>query len=45
MFLDGSKNVEMKYYYIRDMMQRKIVHMQYLPAHEHISEIFTKLGW
>jgi hypothetical protein len=44
-FLDGSKHVEMKYHYIRDMMQRKIVHMQYLPTHEQIADIFTKLAW
>ena len=41
--LDGSKHDEMKYPYIRDMMQRKIVHMQYLPTHEQIADIFTKL--
>jgi hypothetical protein len=44
-FPDGSKHDEMKYHYIRDMMQRKIVHMQYLPTHEQIADIFTKLTW
>jgi hypothetical protein len=43
MFPDGSKYDEMKYPYFRDMMQRKIVHMQYLPSHEQIADIFTKL--
>jgi hypothetical protein len=33
MFPDGLKHDEMQYPYIRDMMQRKIVHMQYLPTH------------
>jgi hypothetical protein len=42
-FPDGSKYDEMKYPYSRDMMQRKIVHMQYLPTHEQIADIFTKL--
>jgi hypothetical protein len=42
-FPDGSKYDEMKYPYFRDMMQRKIVHMQYLPTHEQIADIFTKL--
>jgi hypothetical protein len=34
-----------KYLYIRDMMQMKIVHIQYLPTHEHIVDTFTKLTW
>ena len=45
MFLDGLKHVEMKYDYIIDKMQRKIVHMQYLLTHEQIADIFTKLTW
>jgi hypothetical protein len=40
-----SKHVEIKYHYVRDMMQRKIVHMLYLPTHEQIADIFTKLAW
>jgi hypothetical protein len=35
----------MKYPYIRYMMQRKIVHMQYLPTLEHIAYIYTKQIW
>jgi hypothetical protein len=42
-FPDGSKHDEMKHPYIRDMMQRKIIHMQYLPTYEQIADIFTKL--
>jgi hypothetical protein len=34
---------EMKYSYSIDMMQVKIIHMQYLPTHEKIADIFTKL--
>jgi hypothetical protein len=45
MFLDGLKHVEMKYCYIRDMMQKKIVHIQYVPTHEQIADFFTKLTW
>ena len=33
-FHDKSKHIEIKYNYIRDMVQRKAVHMQYLPTHE-----------
>jgi hypothetical protein len=42
-FHDKSKNIEIKYHYIRDMVQRKEVHVQYLPTHEQIPDIFTKL--
>jgi hypothetical protein len=41
-FLDRSKHIEIKYHYIRDMVQRKAVHVQYLPTHEQIADIFTK---
>jgi hypothetical protein len=42
MFHDRSKHVEIKYDYIKDMVQRKVVHVQYLPTHEKIVDIFTK---
>jgi hypothetical protein len=45
MFPDGSKHDEMKYLYIRDVIQRKIVHMEYLPTHEKSAYTFTKLTW
>jgi hypothetical protein len=41
-FHDKSKHIEIKYHYIKDMVQRKPVHMQYLPTHENIADIFTK---
>jgi hypothetical protein len=41
-FHDKSKHIEIKYHYIRYMVQRKEVHMQYLPTHEQIADIFTK---
>ena len=41
-FHDRSKHIEIKYHYIRDMVQRKAVHVQYLPTHEKIADIFTK---
>jgi hypothetical protein len=37
-----QKHIEIKYHYIRDMVQRKAVHVQYLPTHEQIADIFTK---
>jgi hypothetical protein len=41
-FHDRSKHIEIKYHYIRDMVQRKEVHVKYLPTHEKIADIFTK---
>ena len=41
-FHDRSKHIEIKYHYIRDMVQRKIVHVQYLSTHEQIADIFTR---
>ena len=42
-FHDKSKHIEIKYHYIIDMVQRKAIHVQYLPTHEKIADIFTKL--
>jgi hypothetical protein len=45
-FHNKSKYTEIKYHYIIDMVQRKAVHVQYLPTHEQIADIFTKpLAW
>jgi hypothetical protein len=41
-FHDISKHIEIKYHYIRDMVQRKTIHIQYLRTHENIIDIFTK---
>jgi hypothetical protein len=41
-FHDKSKHIEIKYHYIRNMVHRKAVHVQYLPTHEKILDIFTK---
>jgi len=41
-FHDRSKHIEIKYHYIEDMVQRKAVHVQCLPKHEQIADIFTK---
>jgi hypothetical protein len=42
-FHDKSKHIKINNHYIRDMVQRKVVHVQYLPTHEQIANIFTKL--
>jgi hypothetical protein len=41
-FMTDREHIEIKYHYIRDMVQRKTVHVQYLPTHEQIPDIFTK---
>jgi hypothetical protein len=41
-FHDKSKHIEIKYHYIRDMVQRKAVHVQYLSTHEQVADVFTK---
>jgi hypothetical protein len=41
-FHDSLKHIEIKYHYIIDMVRRKTIHLQYLPTHEKITDIFTK---
>ena len=41
-FHDKSKNIEIKYHYIRDMVQRGAVKLQYVVTEEHIADVFTK---
>jgi hypothetical protein len=40
-FHDKSKHIEIKYH-IRDMVQRKEVHIHYLSTHEQVADVFTK---
>jgi hypothetical protein len=42
-FQDKSKHIEIKYHYIRDMVQRKAVHMQYLSTHEQVAASSNRL--
>jgi hypothetical protein len=41
-FHDKSKHIEIKYHYIRDMVKRKVVHVQYLNTHKKFADVFTK---
>jgi hypothetical protein len=41
-FHDKLKHIEIKYHYIRDMVQRKEVHVQCLSTHEQVADVFTK---
>jgi hypothetical protein len=44
MFHDKSKHIEIKYHYIRDMVQRKVVLVQYLHTDEQVVDVLTKPG-
>jgi hypothetical protein len=42
MFHDKSKHIEIKYHYIRDMVQRGVVKLQYVATDEQIADVLTK---
>ena len=41
-FHDKSKHIEIKYHYIRDMVQRGVVKLQYVVMDELIADVFTE---
>jgi hypothetical protein len=41
-FQDKSKHIEMKYHFIRDMVQRRTIKLQYIRTDEQIADILTK---
>ena len=42
MFHDKSKHIEIKYHYIRDMVQKGEVKLQYVVTEEQIADVLTK---
>ena len=42
MFHDKSKHIKMKYHYIKDMVQRGVVKLQYVVMEEQIADVLTK---
>ena len=42
MFHDRSKHIEMSYHFIRDLVQRGAMKLQYIRADEQITDILTK---
>ena len=42
MFHDKLKHIEIKYHYIRDMVQREAVKLQYVATDEQIADVLTK---
>ena len=41
-FHDKSKHIEIKYHYIRDMVQKGAVKLQYVATEEQIANVLTK---
>lgn len=41
-FHDRSKHVEIKFHYLRDMVQRKAVELKYISTEEETADILTK---
>ena len=41
-FHDNSKHIDIKYHYIRDMVQRGVVKIQYVAMDEQIADVLTK---
>ena len=41
-FHDKSKDIEIKYHYIRDMVQRGVVKLQYVVTDKQITDVLTK---
>ena len=42
MFHDKSKHIKIKYHYIRDMVQRGAVKLQYVATEEQIADVLKK---
>jgi hypothetical protein len=41
-FHDRSKHIDMRYHYIRDLVQRKTIKLQYIAMSEQVADILTK---
>jgi hypothetical protein len=41
-FHDRSKHIEMRYHYVRDMVQKNVLSIQYVLTAEQTTDIFTK---
>jgi hypothetical protein len=41
-FHDKSKHIEIRYHYIRDMVQRGSIKLQYVSTDEQVADVFTK---
>jgi hypothetical protein len=41
-FHDKSKHIDIKYHYVRDMVQKGAVKLQYIAINEHVAYVLTK---
>ena len=41
MFHDNSKHIEIKFHYIKDMVQREAVKLQYVATEDNIANVLT----
>ena len=37
-----TKHVKMRYHYVRDMVQRRIVELQFVPTDEQVADVLKK---
>ena len=40
-FHDKSKHIEVRYHFIRDMVQKGAIKLKYVPIEEHVVEVLT----
>ena len=41
-FHDKSKHIEIRYHYIRDIVQKGAVKLKYVPTEEQVADVLTK---
>ena len=41
-FHDRSKHIEIRYFYIRDMIQKEAIKLQYVSTNEQVVDVLTK---
>ena len=39
---DQTKHMEMRYHYVRDMVQKRVVELQFVPTNEQVANVLTK---
>ena len=41
MFHDNSKHIEVRYHFIRDMVQKGTIKLKYVPIEEQVADVLT----
>ena len=39
---DKTKHIEIRYHFIRDMVQKGVLKLKYVPTKEQVADVFTK---